>query len=154
MEIYYINNDTQIEFRDRSAGIILDAQPLTAELLAQVQEQLDAINEQQRMYAYLPPPEFVGLMEQSEPPKPNRRPHELTIMEWLREERNRLLAESDWTQMPDAPLDARTRQAWREYRQALRDLPQRLSKLFDGIYSREDIYKIEFPQKPAQQNPR
>jgi len=152
MEIYYINNDTQIEFRDRNAGIILDAQPLTAELLAQVQAQLDAINEQQRMYAYLPPE--VGRMEQYEPPKPNRRPHEITVMRWLREERNRLLAESDWTQMPDAPLDERARQAWREYRQALRDLPQRLLKLPDGIYSREDIYKIEFPQKPAQQNPR
>jgi|YNPBryunderm2012_1023409.scaffolds.fasta_scaffold62590_1 hypothetical protein len=153
MEIYYIDNDTRIEIVDRSAGIILDAQPLTAELLAQVRAQLAAINEQQRMYAYLPPPE-VGRMEQHEPPKPNRRPHEITVMRWLREERNRLLAESDWTQMPDAPLDERTRQAWREYRQALRDLPQRLLKLPDGIYGREDIYKIEFPQKPAQQNPR
>ena len=32
---------------------------------------------------------------------------------------NRLLA-SDWTQLPDAPVDAA---AWAAYRQALRDLP-------------------------------
>jgi len=39
---------------------------------------------------------------------------------FLREERKRLLVESDWTQVNDAPVD---RDAWAEYRQALRDLP-------------------------------
>jgi hypothetical protein len=34
--------------------------------------------------------------------------------------RDRLLAESDWTQLPDAPVD---RPAWATYRQTLRDLP-------------------------------
>jgi Phage tail assembly chaperone protein len=34
--------------------------------------------------------------------------------------RDRLLAQSDWTQLPDAPVD---RQAWADYRQALRDFP-------------------------------
>lgn len=38
----------------------------------------------------------------------------------LRDERNRRLKSSDWTQVPDAPVD---REAWAEYRQALRDLP-------------------------------
>jgi len=38
----------------------------------------------------------------------------------LRSMRTALLAQSDWTQMPDAPVD---QAAWREYRQALRDLP-------------------------------
>jgi hypothetical protein len=36
--------------------------------------------------------------------------------------RDRLLAESDWTQLPDVPLP--TRDAWSAYRQALRDLPE------------------------------
>lgn len=44
-------------------------------------------------------------------------------MEAVRAERNRLLAASDYTQMPDAPLTAAQRSAWRSYRQALRDLP-------------------------------
>ena len=37
----------------------------------------------------------------------------------IRAERNRLLAASDWTQLPDASADAT---AWATYRQALRDI--------------------------------
>lgn len=39
----------------------------------------------------------------------------------LRAERDRLLTASDYTQLPDAPVDAA---AWAAYRQALRDLPE------------------------------
>ena len=38
----------------------------------------------------------------------------------MRHQRDCLLAASDWTQLPDAPCD---RQAWADYRQALRDFP-------------------------------
>jgi hypothetical protein len=41
----------------------------------------------------------------------------------LRLERDALLAASDWVMLPDAPLTDTQRAAWREYRQALRDLP-------------------------------
>jgi len=41
----------------------------------------------------------------------------------LRVERNARLAASDWTQLPDAPTANAA--AWKVYRQALRDLPQR-----------------------------
>lgn len=37
--------------------------------------------------------------------------------------RNGLLADSDWTQSPDSPLSETQQQSWRDYRQALRDLP-------------------------------
>jgi hypothetical protein len=37
----------------------------------------------------------------------------------IRTERNAKLSASDWTQLPDAPVDAL---AWAEYRQALRDI--------------------------------
>jgi len=37
-----------------------------------------------------------------------------------REYRNQLLTASDWTQLPDVPLE--TKEAWAAYRQALRDL--------------------------------
>jgi hypothetical protein len=37
----------------------------------------------------------------------------------IRAERNKLLVESDWTQLPDVPVDAA---AWATYRQALRDV--------------------------------
>lgn len=38
----------------------------------------------------------------------------------MRSIRKRLLAQSDWTQLPDAPVDA---VAWAVYRQELRDAP-------------------------------
>ena len=38
----------------------------------------------------------------------------------MRHHRDRLLAESDWTQLPDATVDS---EAWATYRQALRDFP-------------------------------
>jgi hypothetical protein len=41
-----------------------------------------------------------------------------------REYRNQLLTASDWTQLPDAPVD---REAWAAYRQALRDLPNNVN---------------------------
>ena len=41
-------------------------------------------------------------------------------IERMRNHRNRLLAQSDWTQVVDAPVD---QQAWATYRQALRDFP-------------------------------
>lgn len=44
--------------------------------------------------------------------------------EEARTERNKLLEESDWTQVLDAPIDAETREAYRVYRQALRDIPE------------------------------
>lgn len=42
------------------------------------------------------------------------------LVERMRLHRDRLLVESDWTQLPDAPVD---RDAWATYRQALRDFP-------------------------------
>ena len=39
----------------------------------------------------------------------------------VRQHRDKLLTKSDWTQLPDAPVDA---SAWSTYRQALRDVPQ------------------------------
>lgn len=46
---------------------------------------------------------------------------EAPALQWaaIRAERNALLAQCDWTQLPDAPVDAA---AWVVYRQALRDI--------------------------------
>lgn len=41
----------------------------------------------------------------------------------VRSHRNQLLAESDWTQIADSPLNDTQRAQWRAYRQALRDYP-------------------------------
>lgn len=60
------------------------------------------------------------------------------VKESLRPERNRLLAESDWTQLTDAPLPEDKRAAWAAYRQDLRDLT-------DDI---DENGEVEFPVKP------
>lgn len=51
--------------------------------------------------------------------------HEEPVDPWrtLRDTRNRLLSGSDWTQMQDSPLTDKARDAWAQYRAALRDLP-------------------------------
>jgi hypothetical protein len=54
----------------------------------------------------------------------------------IRAKRNQLLVESDWTQIPDVPLD---KEAWGLYRQALRDVT-----LQDGF-----PHDVIFPDKPA-----
>jgi hypothetical protein len=53
-----------------------------------------------------------------------------------RERRNRLLAETDWTQTPDAPQAVKDK--WAPYRQALRDVPQQ-----PGFFE-----NIQWPAKP------
>ena len=46
---------------------------------------------------------------------------------FIRTVRDDALRQSDWTRMDDNGLDAATKEAWRVYRQALRDLPQTTS---------------------------
>ena len=60
----------------------------------------------------------------------------------LRIERDRQLAASDWTQIPDAPLTAAERRLWQAHRQALRDLPQTFT---DG---RNVVWPVE-PETPS-----
>lgn len=43
--------------------------------------------------------------------------------EEARAQRDGLLAQSDWTQMPDSPLSDAKKAEWSTYRQALRDVP-------------------------------
>ena len=45
--------------------------------------------------------------------------NDVDLLRQVRLDRNLLLAKSDWTQLPDAQVD---KQAWAEYRQALRDI--------------------------------
>jgi hypothetical protein len=58
----------------------------------------------------------------------------------FRFERNRLLAECDWTQLEDAPLTRERKREWAAYRHALRRLPQ-----LDGFNAAQP----EWPTPPA-----
>lgn len=44
-----------------------------------------------------------------------------------RELRKGFLSASDWTQVPDSPLDAATKAAWSAYRQELRNFPANIA---------------------------
>lgn len=66
--------------------------------------------------------------------------------DWKREEwgnirafRQKLVTETDWTQMSDAPLTAEQVEAFKTYRQALRDIPQSYS----------DPDSVVWPEKPT-----
>jgi hypothetical protein len=53
----------------------------------------------------------------------------------IRQERNKILSQTDWTQMPDSPLSEQEKQRYRDYRRALRDLPLK----YDTINSIEEV---------------
>lgn len=59
----------------------------------------------------------------------------------IRNKRNKLLDESDWTQVNDCPLTDSKKQEWATYRQELRDLP--------SLYqSANNIADVIFPSIP------
>ena len=61
---------------------------------------------------------------------------------WIREQRDVLLTNSDWTQNNDSPLSDSEKQEWATYRQSLRDLPSQ--------YNSDDNPKdVTFPSVPS-----
>ena len=66
----------------------------------------------------------------------------------LRMERDRLLAESDWTQMPDSPLTDSQKTSWATYRQALRDMTDTYSTVPLTDKGHMDETQITWPTKP------
>mgnify|MGYP006431953413 CR=1 FL=1 len=55
----------------------------------------------------------------------------------IREKRNQLIAETDWAVLPDSPHDS---QYVRDYRQALRDLPQSVGNPDDVVWPDNPIF--------------
>ena len=66
----------------------------------------------------------------------------------LREERNKLIAETDWTQLKDISLDSIREKNWKEYRQALRDLPNSSTPKLDSN-GNLDMSSVTWPDKPS-----
>lgn len=63
-------------------------------------------------------------------------PDDTAAWKALRKERDSRLAASDWTQVPDAPVD---HAAWATYRQQLRDLPE----------NTDDPWDVNWPTPPS-----
>jgi len=55
----------------------------------------------------------------------------------IRQERDRLLTECDWTVLVDSPLGTTAKNNWKTYRQSLRDLPATV-----------DVDNVQYPVKP------
>tara|TARA_R100001443_G_scaffold116710_1_gene138154 strand:- start:150 stop:374 length:225 start_codon:yes stop_codon:yes gene_type:complete len=67
----------------------------------------------------------------------------------FRKVRNGLLADSDWTVMPDSPLSESKQTEWKTYRQNLRDLTKTANpKLISGT-PHLDMSSVTFPTKPS-----
>ena len=89
-------------------------------------------------------------------PKPteeevNQKLKELQIaepMRLLREERNKLIAETDWTQLKDIDLDIIRERNWKNYRQALRDLPAKSNPKLNSMGGL-DMSSVTWPTKPS-----
>jgi len=73
-------------------------------------------------------------------------------MKQLRELRDKLLSESDWTQSRDVTLSNDA--DWKTYRQALRDLPSKASSEFanqviTATSASVDMSSVTFPKEPS-----
>ena len=68
----------------------------------------------------------------------------LEAMKLLREERDRLLFETDWRASSDLTLS----DAWKNYRQALRDLPASASPTLTSNYNL-DKSSVTWPTEPS-----
>ena len=66
----------------------------------------------------------------------------------LREERNKLISETDWTQLKDIDLDIIRERNWKNCRQALRDLPAKSNPKLNE-YGRLDMKSVSWPDKPS-----
>lgn len=58
----------------------------------------------------------------------------------IRNKRDKLLTETDWTQVTDTVLNTEKQQEYKEYRQQLRDIPEQ----------QEFPYHVVFPEKPEE----
>tara|TARA_R100001129_G_scaffold180442_1_gene158477 strand:- start:57 stop:401 length:345 start_codon:yes stop_codon:yes gene_type:complete len=61
------------------------------------------------------------------------------LLEELRQKRNRLLADSDWTQVTDSQLSDEKKTEWAAYRQKLRQLPA----------TEKDVSNPTWPEQPS-----
>ena len=66
----------------------------------------------------------------------------------LRQERNKRIAETDWTQLKDIDLDIIRERNWKNYRQALRDLPANSNPKLDS-FGKLDMSSVTWPDKPS-----
>lgn len=63
------------------------------------------------------------------------------VLNQVRQQRDLLLKQTDWTQLPDSPLSDEMKSAWQEYRQTLRDIT-------DGLNNPSSVEDVDWPPLP------
>lgn len=136
MEIYFQNGLIVVT----EANITVEIQPeqVDGELVEYCKKRLDeGLKQAEYWQTHEVHPETGEIIEIVD----TRIPHDWTKLQWLREERNRKLLATDWTQLPDVPLSDEEREKYRRLRQELRDLPQKVDTYLP-IKSRDDAKQI------------
>jgi len=126
--IYYSTSTKGFYDSTISTSIPEDAKEITDELHA------DLMDKQTLVGGKIVFPEDGGL--------PSFDPYVIDVNEQLRDHRNNLLADTDWMAGQDAPTMS---QDWKDYRQALRDLPSSESPKIDDDGS---LINVTWPTKP------
>lgn len=81
------------------------------------------------------------VVDKPPPPAPTNTELNTKCLAEIRARRDKLLARSDFTQLPDIPLSDEQKAAYQTYRQQLRDLPQTYADA-------TSIDQVTFPKKP------
>ena len=76
--------------------------------------------------------------------EPQQTPEHVPAIEQLRKQRNQLLRDTDWRDLPSYP--GTNQEAWKTYRQALRDLPETVEPQLD---SQGNLTNVTWPEIPA-----
>jgi hypothetical protein len=84
---------------------------------------------------------YIEILSEVEVPAPTQEQIQIAI----RNMRNSLLQQSDWTQVADAPLNSGTKALWTTYRQELRDMPETCA----DVDSLESFFGIVWPIAPS-----
>ena len=77
-------------------------------------------------------------------PEPESTPEPVPAIEELRQQRDQLLRDTDWRDLPSYP--GTNQAAWRTYRQALRDLPETAEPKLDDQGNLTNITWPEIPE--------
>ncbi len=140
MDYHYLRQDRDSVTLSRTEQAHGDLQLIADELVPQVKALMDA---------FIPFRFVNGQLEVAQVTRPNWNvwwdwetmqwiDHRTTETQWsvIRVKRNEMLAESDWTQMPDVSMASKT--DWAAYRKALRDITTQI-----------DPFNISWPVAPG-----
>ena len=129
------NGGVDTRYKDTNAEMLMKSVPEVA--LHKVPDELGDIG--RGIYKYkMVEGAFVLKDDLSDWEEKNKR----AIINSYRSHRNELLAQTDWTQTDDCPLDLDMKERYRTYRRFLRDFPQTHDPEIDDNGEAVHIYKL------------